>query len=463
MGDIGKSVIEDDLKHILLNPRESLGVELKSWVDPLSKEGRAKIARACIALWNNNGGVLVVGVQDSGRYDEDNRPENVAEVFTADAIQEIVTKHSSIAFEVQVIVAGPELGDCVLVRVPSGVTTPAACKSGIAGLIEDDAIYVRSLEANNVVSSSQARRRDWDGLVKRCFDNRESDIGAFVRRHMTPSAISELSRAVADLQIGDALPGQAATDYQDRCRERHLAALVDSGQSVDALPAAMEISGVVDGEAPRRRGSRAWLQQLSTSKPRHSGRPMWSVESSSGRRSSEPRQLDGGWEALIKAPGSMGRPARHEYWRLEPNGRYYHYQALVDDLGGLAAPEAGVTLDFYAQLADTAEALSIMKSFALAEGYPSEAARLCVAASWTGLKGRQLASWVVPSRGLSISGRCFQDLVHSSVKLPLESATASLGAYVDELVAPLFVAFDGMEFDSGVVDGIVGEVLARRM
>ncbi|WP_392531095.1 hypothetical protein [Nostoc sp. C117] len=60
---------QDFLKNLVLNPSESLSVEIKRWIDPQSKEGIAKIAKACIALRNNDGGIFLVGFNNDGSPD----------------------------------------------------------------------------------------------------------------------------------------------------------------------------------------------------------------------------------------------------------------------------------------------------------------------------------------------------------------------------------------------------------
>jgi hypothetical protein len=57
---IGQST--DDL--CLLRPRESFAVELKSWFDPRDPHGVAKMVKGTFALRNQNGGFLVVGIDD---------------------------------------------------------------------------------------------------------------------------------------------------------------------------------------------------------------------------------------------------------------------------------------------------------------------------------------------------------------------------------------------------------------
>ena len=51
----------DDL---VARPSEGLPVEIKSWIDPTKPEGVAKIVRACLAMRNQNGGFLVIGLNN---------------------------------------------------------------------------------------------------------------------------------------------------------------------------------------------------------------------------------------------------------------------------------------------------------------------------------------------------------------------------------------------------------------
>ena len=47
---------QEELKALVRNPREKLDVEIKQSIDPSTPEGIAKIAKACLALRNNDGG-----------------------------------------------------------------------------------------------------------------------------------------------------------------------------------------------------------------------------------------------------------------------------------------------------------------------------------------------------------------------------------------------------------------------
>ena len=187
---------EEQIRGLLDAPRETLDVELKCWIDPTAEEGIAKIAKGCMALRNNNGGVLVIGFRNDGKPDESNVPSDVRAVFHVDRVQEIVGKFSSEPFPIDVQFGEKDGQIYPVISVPPGVRTPVVAKrnSGSPGklLIKDHAVYVRSLSSNNTVSSSEARRGDWERLVQICFDNREADIGSFVRRHLSAINLDRL-------------------------------------------------------------------------------------------------------------------------------------------------------------------------------------------------------------------------------------------------------------------------------
>ena len=152
---------QEQIRALLLNPRESLDVELKQWLDPQTAEGKAKFVKAFIALRNNNGGMLVVGIKNDGSPDMENRPSDIRGTFHQDIVQGLVGKYASAQFEVTVEFLERDNLEYPVIRVPNGVTTPVACKSELkdaAGrvLLKPDTVYVRSLNSNNTVSSAPA-------------------------------------------------------------------------------------------------------------------------------------------------------------------------------------------------------------------------------------------------------------------------------------------------------------------
>ena len=181
----------DTLRELVRNPREALGVEIKAWIDPASVEGQAKIARAALALRNYNGGFLVIGFDNETMQPvQTNRPADVRVAFHADVVQAIISRYASESFEVTVHLPERDGLEYPVIEIQGGLRTPVATKSDLNDsanrpLIRRDAVFVRSLDANGIVSTTPAGWKDWPRLVEVCFDNREADIGRFVRRHLS--------------------------------------------------------------------------------------------------------------------------------------------------------------------------------------------------------------------------------------------------------------------------------------
>jgi len=72
---------DQDIRDFLATARESLGLELKQWIDPNTPEGKAKIAKACMAMRNNDGGRLIIGFKDDGTPDPGPYPADISTIF----------------------------------------------------------------------------------------------------------------------------------------------------------------------------------------------------------------------------------------------------------------------------------------------------------------------------------------------------------------------------------------------
>jgi predicted HTH transcriptional regulator len=79
------------LIELLENPQESLGVEMKGWLNPEDPAQAATIVRALIALRNFDGGILILGLDDKSLKPlKTERPVHWSELYHADKIQALV-------------------------------------------------------------------------------------------------------------------------------------------------------------------------------------------------------------------------------------------------------------------------------------------------------------------------------------------------------------------------------------
>ncbi len=92
------------LQALVDHPSESLPVEIKGWLDLKNPQHEAKIAKACMALRNFNGGQLILGIDDRTlKLDVANKkPADVHVAYKSDDIQLIISRYASDPFAVEV-------------------------------------------------------------------------------------------------------------------------------------------------------------------------------------------------------------------------------------------------------------------------------------------------------------------------------------------------------------------------
>lgn len=451
---------QSPLQSLIENPAESLAVELKQWIDPGSPEGREKIAKGCLALYNNNGGSMVIGICDDGTPDSDNVPDDIRAMFHVDVVQAIVSKYSYTPFEIRVEFVERDNQEYPIIQVPGGVTTPAVCKSHLGTLYPDE-VYVRSLTANNTVSSSKPKRRDWDRLLRYCLDNREADIGGFFRRHLGVTVdLDQLRSSFTLPKSVDKRAFELLNKGNKRFRDVNPeGTLPDFGF--------VEIGIVIEGKATERfRADQSFLQRLETHRVRLSGWPPFVCIRNSEDNARSAYVYDGAWEANMVFL-NMPRPGPSnsiDFWRMSPNGEFYTKRALQDDMGGPGdqlAPRQ--FLDPLLQLRRITEVISIGLEFTRALEFDSKTSQIAFAWRWTGLQGRALVPWAHPDRPLSTNEVCVDNEAVETVLVPADAPNSSIWQYVEKVGAGLMCHFGGYDaIGSTVVEAIVGETLGER-
>ena len=111
----------------------------------------------------------------------------------------------------------------------------------------------------------------------------------------------------------------------------------------------------------------------------------------------------------------------------------------------------------------TAEAIAVGIAFAKAMNCDPEKVQLAFGFRWTGLRGRQLTSWVEPTRHIFPGITAYQDEITAFVKVPLETPLSALGEFVSQAIKPLFRVFDDFELSKDVVEDLTRETIERRL
>lgn len=457
-----------DLNEFLKAPRESLNIELKSWIDPSTPEGKAKIVKAAIALRNFNGGYLGIGISNDGKPITNGVPEDLDDQFHQDRIQALIVRHSSESFEIAVNFGEINGARFPFIFIPPGVRTPVAAKLGIADpsdqtkeLIKKHVVYVRTLESNHTPSSAAAQFSDWPQIMNICFDNREADIGNFVRRHLTGL---DLPNLLAHFGGGPVEPETSVIDvFLNQCHQRFLE-VKKSDEAVDLGRGRFEVAFIINStqKTEKVRANEEFLSSFIHANPGLNGWPLWLNSRGFSERRNRPYIYSDGYEVLIEDyVGSFILP-HLDFWRAEPPGRFYHYRVLWDDLVAIkngTPPNKSLSMDITVRT--VTEAISVALSFAKSMAFPVSDTSLDFIFRWSGLENRELS--VHDFRRYISPGRfSVQDQITSYINIPLDIAPSSVPSIIPDVVADLFSSFDGMTFSNEVIEGVANELLDKK-
>ena len=273
---------------LLSRPAEGLNVELKRWIDPKSDSGVEKIAKAALALRNRNGGYLVIGFDNhSLSPDTGDRPADVHAEFHIDNIQAIISRYASDLFEIGIGFSRRAGIDHPVIVIPPGVRTPVAAKRDLVNngktLIRKGAVYFRTLAANGTPSTAEARPEDWRDILEICFDNREADVGRFLRRQLAASDLATMAKFLQQFGVSQTAPLPTLQEraegilrlgegrFQKSAKERQVspeeATLLGRGSWSVAL--------VTDPPHPDARPDRQFSAIIRASNPNYTGWPVW--------------------------------------------------------------------------------------------------------------------------------------------------------------------------------------------
>lgn len=188
------------MKHLDSLSGETLNTEIKDWLDPANPHDQACIAKACIALYNHGGGKLILGFDDKTLKPTTHHfPKSVREIYHSDNLCPCIAKFAKPLFEIRVKFEKKNEHEHPIIEVPSGVCFPVVIKSTDKEkkvFSRQNVVITRTL-ANHTVSSSEPQTpEDWDNLIQTCFDNREANIGRFIRRHLIYNREADISRFI---------------------------------------------------------------------------------------------------------------------------------------------------------------------------------------------------------------------------------------------------------------------------
>lgn len=449
---------DESLRRLVDSPTETLTTEMKRWLDLTTVEGQFHIVRSCMALRNNNGGQLLIGFDNkTSEPVDEGRPDNVREDYHPDTIQALVGKYSSHPFEVEVRFISRNGMEHPVLIVASGVRTPVAAKNplvdksaGQKDLFARGDVFVRTLSSSNVVGTSRARPEDWERLIEICFDNREADIGRFIRRQLgslQPDMLQRIVEALGGTRPSAPSAKDRVVALLDRGLARYEATLLERKPELPKH-GAWEVALIMEGVDPDRPTDRDFQSLIGASNPRYTGWAIWLDTSSMREAHLRPRMIGGAWEALIVTERFI------EFQHMRADGEFYQRNALEEDLND---GRSG-TLDPTWMIYRVAEAIAVGLAFAAAMKISDEGV-LHFGFRWSGLKGRHLP----PRWSYSNDDIAHDDAAQSFVTVRADTAVNAISPLVEQVLRPVLAVFNGVSLNSGGCEHWTQQLIERRL
>ncbi|MCX6141979.1 MAG: AAA family ATPase [Ignavibacteriales bacterium] len=192
--------------------------------------------------------------------------------------------------------------------------------------------------------------------------------------------------------------------------------------------------------------------------PRYTGWPLWVDSRKFDRIEDRPFVSMLAWEAYL-AIQEIDQLSHLDFWRIEPNGRFYHGRALEDDVSPSSNRPAPMTeLDFGLPIWRIAEAIALGIDQAKQMKCILNHTLLSFAFRWSGLINRKITSWAMPRR-LMLPRMSQQDEIISFVTVPLNTKLRDIHMYVYKALKPLYNSFDGWDIVPQIVEELTADAL----
>lgn len=168
------------------------------------------------------------------------------------------------------------------------------------------------------------------------------------------------------------------------------------------------------------------------------------------------------WQG-IPEPDHAKDPGQTDFWRVSPSGQAYLRRGLDEDALSVLSP--GSVFDVALPIWRTAEVL--LHAARLASLWPEPQRSIEFRLRYSGLAGRELASWAKPNRRYLPPGtwRARADDVTSSATIAVENIHQDLSGTIAILLQPVYARFNGFVPPEGLIDeelADLGEAGRRR-
>ncbi len=424
----------EDLEPLLSVPRETLTIEYKGWLDIRNDdEHKALLAKAAIALANEGGGYIVIGIRER-RPDLISEPRPVqVDRYDQDTVNQIVRRFASLAFHCSLtMLRHPVTGhEHPVISVPGGFGVPVMSKrSSPNNTIRAHLCYMRKPGPESAPPENQA---DWERLLARCIRNRRDEMLEAIRAIVEGrGAVTAETAEVRQLEAQEAFTGAA------RSRWQRLVADLPSEAAARCPKGRVELDYALIGRFSQP-GLADLLDMLRSAESRHSSWPEFQVPYDRA-----PRPVDDTIECWLGAGDPRIREAHtSDFWRASPEGRLFMVRGYLEDSGRWSTQsiEPGTMLDVRLPIYRVGECLLHAANLASVLA-PDQNVCIMLRSRWYGLLGRRLGC-LDPMRDFFIPGRFViqQDSYEAKGIVDTKRVIDNLPEMVHSILVPLYERF----------------------
>lgn len=449
----GSAPATAQLEALLTHPREELDIELKSWLDLSTAEGKSNLAKAILALANHGGGYVLLGFaeQPNGVYLPAPAPSPTLAGYDQDTINGIVQAYADPPFHCSVYNAGhPDSGQLYpIIAVPGGHKVPIQAKKGSPeqknkGLMSGR-YYIRR---QGPQSAEPATAEEWRALVMRCVRAGKEEL-LDAMRDVLAGRPSEWNSTPEPTQA-ELLKAWAADGVE---RWRAKTADLPSYASARLPHGHCQVTCSILGSFPRISLSNL-RETLDRSTINHSGWPPWWVPR---------RQEDGAFstgDALECFHGmENSRPDLSDFWRVSAQGNLLFIRGYWEDSADHKFV-AGTVFDLTSHIRQIGECFLNIESLAFNLG--AETGDALVMTTWDGLAGRRLIDLSGQRGGFSPLYRSRENKISLSTQVQASQIGSTLPEIIYDLLEPLYEMFNFFKISKAMVEEELRRLRSRR-
>lgn len=440
---------ERELIGLLARPNETMTVEHKGWLDIGVNREKAILAKAAIAIANEGGGIIVIGMRDNAADQDLQSQERPAEIprYNQDDVVAAINRFVDPPLECRLYFSNhPDTGvEHAFITVPGGHTVPVMSRRAAEGVMDCPRCYIRKPGPR---SEEPFTAVEWRTLFERCVRNGREDL---------LDAIRLIVEGRAGAQV-DAAAAEALLEYvnESRARLEELVATLPADDDARFPHGAYEVAFKIEGLADEPSLVALRDRLRATSELRYTG---WPAFISMTRPEFAPRASQGAIEAWLGQPveDRFRRDAAHcDYWRVQPDHQFFQIRGYDEDSHERFEP--GSAFDVVLPLWRVGETMLFASRYASRNGDNPE---IDFRLRYVGLENRVLTS-VNRLRVMHDDRRCNDDEIALSVRASAEEIENNLPELLRGLLAPLYEMFDFFELSPQMVTDEVNRMREGR-